>query len=119
MNSEEEYQKLVSELKRQIEILQTELKQKEVTTLSLSENLNSSSHYIENLQKHATNLDNELKKYKSFYNEHNETIQFAEERVNHAEAEIQRYMELYKNVLSELDERKIELLELKSKIKKH
>ena len=36
-----------------------------------------------------------------------------------AEAEIQRYMELYKNVLSELDERKIELLELKSKIKKH
>ena len=55
----------------------------------------------------------------SFYNEHNETIQFAEERVNHAEAEIQRYMELYKNVLSELDERKIELLDLKSKIKKH
>lgn len=44
MNSEEEYQKLVSELKRQIEILQTELKQKEVTTLSLSRKFKFSSH---------------------------------------------------------------------------
>lgn len=118
-DSEKKYRMIIDDLNHRVEVLQMDLKQREEAIETLRNSLNSSNNYIENLQKHATNLDNDLKKYKQFYDENSETIQFAEEKVTRAECEIQKYVELYKNILKELDEKKTELLEMKKKTEKH
>lgn len=118
-DSEKKYRMIIDDLNHRVEVLQMDLKQREEAIESLRNSLNSSNSYIDNLQKHATNLDNDLKKYKQFYDENSETIQFAEEKVNRSECEIQKYVELYKNILEELDEKKTELLELRKKTEKH
>ena len=63
-------------------------------------------------------LDNNLKKYKAFYDENADTVENYANRIQYAEKEINHYVDLYKNLLDELDELKTENLEMKQKIRK-
>ena len=117
-DKERNYQLIVDSLERRIQYLDTLVKQNNETIESMKASIESNNNYINNLQIHATNLDNDLRKYKQFYEENHEIIENVEYRVKHAEDESVRYITLYKNLLSELDKLKTEKLELEQKLQK-
>ena len=78
---------------------------------SLREYTTSTENYMKNLQVHATELDNELQTVTA----ENEQLKAQVEEIEQMRKENKTTLELYQGVLKELDERKVEVLELKSK----
>lgn len=117
-DNEKKYKLMIDSLEKRNEYLDSIVKQNEKTIESMKAAIESNNNYIHNLQIHATNLDNNLKKYKAFYDENADTVENYADRIQYAEKEINHYVDLYKNLLDELDELKTENLEMKQKIRK-
>ncbi len=117
-DQERNYQLIVDTLERKIQYLESLVEQNSATIESLKASIVSNNNYIHNLQIHATNLDNDLKKYKEFYDVNHEVLESAEHRIKYAEDEVERYVGMYKKILDELDGLKIEKLELQEKMGK-
>ncbi|MCI6783755.1 MAG: hypothetical protein MR594_09035 [Lachnospiraceae bacterium] len=113
---EKRYKLIIDSLEKRNEYLESIAKQNEATIESMKAAIESNNNYIHNLQIHATNLDNDLKKYKSFYEEYSDVIENFTSRIEYSEKKINSYVDLYRNLLDELDELKTENLELKQKV---
>lgn len=112
MECTEMYEDVMEKMQDKINDLEKENQQYQNTIDTLNANLQSSFDYTHNLQIHATELDNKLQKYKEFYEQNKEKVEYADK-------EVKRYLDLYKQTWKELDEKKIEVLELQQKLKKN
>lgn len=73
--------------------------------------LTECQNYINSLSIHATKIDNELKKYKSMFDDENNMV----EELKRAEKQKKEYLDLYRGVLDKLDALTVENLNLKKK----
>ncbi len=105
-------QQMVTSMQRQMEV--AEKKEKELLEQidGLKEYIASTENYLKELQKHATNLDNQLQEYKAFYEENSGGIERLQE-------ERQKYLELYKENLEELNEIRTNYLTLQEQVGHH
>ena len=90
---------LISELK-------TQLLEMENAKKSLEGYIRSTENYMRELQIHATKLDEEVKKYKTFYDTHEENSDY----VKQIREQNEKYAEKYKELILELDKLKTEKL---------
>ena len=73
--------------------------------------LTECQNYINSLSIHATKIDNELKKYKSMFEDENNMV----EALKRAAKQKKEYLDLYRGVLDKLDALTVENLNLKKK----
>ena len=105
------YQNKVELLENNLSVLNERYKNVNESYYSLREYTTSTENYMKNLQVHATELDNELQTVTA----ENEQLKAQVEEIEQMRKENKTTLELYQGVLKELDERKVEVLELKSK----
>lgn len=105
------YQNKVELLENNLSVLNERYKNVNESYYSLREYTTSTENYMKNLQVHATELDNELQAVTA----ENEQLKAQVEEIEQMRKENKTTLELYQGVLKELDERKVEVLELKSK----
>lgn len=102
-------QKVIASTQHQIQVYEEENKSLKENVHGLKEYITSTEKYVKELQIHATNLDNELKYYKSCDKDNVELLR----------KERDRYYKLYKENLEKLNETETAYLELKEKQNKH
>ena len=105
------YQNKVELLENNLSVLNERYKNVNESYYSLREYTTSTENYMKNLQVHATELDNELQAVTA----ENEQLKAQVKEIEQMRKENKTTLELYQGVLKELDERKVEVLELKSK----
>ena len=89
-----------------IDELKSHLLQEENARKSLEGYIKSTENYLQQLQIHATKLDEDCKKYKVYYDQHEENSEY----IKKLEAENNKYAEKYKTMILELDKLKTEKL---------
>lgn len=111
-----EYSMQQNEAQNGVQKMVTYMQQRVVATETadkeLKEYIASTENYLKNLQEHATNLDNQLQKYKTFYDENSGTIEYMQK-------ENENYINMYKEILEELNVVRTENLDLKERYEKH
>lgn len=101
----------LEQAEQQVADMQKQIVTNGETIKSLREGWNSSEAYLKNLQEHATNLDNELKKYKDWFYKGED----GQKKIEEYEKKYEQITALYKGVVDEMDQLKIENLNLKKK----
>lgn len=88
------YKKKIKELNERIEELKLQFFYKEQHVLSLTECLDSTANYLHELELHATNLDNELKKY---------DMDEIMDRMKKLEFDREKYLKLYTESINKIN----------------
>lgn len=116
--NEKYYQKVIQDMRNHINFVEEQLRESRGIVESLRKDIESNGNYIHNLEKHATELDNEKEKYKAFYEENVEKVEAIDRQAELCEERISKYLDMYKEVMKELDEKKVEVLELKKQLER-
>lgn len=116
--TERYYVKTIQEMRNHIGFVEEQLNENGRIIEQLRDNIKSDGQYIHNLEEHAANLDNNLKKYKAFYDENHEKIESINQQSDYYEQRIREYLDMYQSVMKELDEKKTEVLELRTKVER-
>lgn len=94
-----------------------ELEQLQVANEKQRKDIHSKDEYIQQLQVRVNNLENELYKKGQKLEQNNNELKSNEALLEKMENDKYLYLKLYKELLKELDVTKVELLELKRKVK--
>ena len=110
-DKDEFYQGKIELLENNLSVTEERYKNLQEAHYNLREYINSTENYMKNLQEHATKLDNSLKEAIAARDD----AEYRAKELDRIKEENQVTLDLYKKVLKELDERKVEVLELKSR----
>lgn len=106
---------LVNRIITRYEHIEEKLKKVENKNRELKETLNSKDDYIQQLQARMNNIEREIYRNKEKEKSSREEVLEMEERLERTEKDKYLYLDMYKELLVELDRTKTELLNIKSK----